>query len=42
MVDWLVRNAVVVDGMKNPSITGDIAIQEGLIFDVGDLGNNGA
>jgi len=38
MVDWLIRNAVIVDGMGNPSFTGDIAIREDLIAEVGNVG----
>ncbi len=39
MTNWLIRNALIVDGMGNPSFTGDIAIQEDLIAEVGDLGD---
>jgi len=39
MVDWLIRNVLIVDGMGNPSFPGDIAIQGDLISEVGELGD---
>jgi len=37
MIDWLIKSTLIIDGMGNPSFTGDIAIQGDLISEVGSL-----
>jgi N-acyl-D-aspartate/D-glutamate deacylase len=36
MIDWLIRNALIVDGMGNPPFTGD---REDEIAEAGNLGD---
>ena len=39
MIDWLIKSTLFIDGMGNPSFTGDIAIQGDLISEVGNVGD---
>ena len=39
MIDWLIKGTRIIDGMGNPSFTGDIAIHNDLISEVGNFGD---
>ncbi|OGP87528.1 MAG: hypothetical protein A2156_10760 [Deltaproteobacteria bacterium RBG_16_48_10] len=39
MIDWMIKNATIVDGTGDPPTLGDIAISGGRVVDVGKLGN---
>lgn len=39
MLDYLIRNARILDGSGAPAVSGDVAISGGTIAAVGDLGN---
>jgi N-acyl-D-amino-acid deacylase len=39
MVDWLIKDALIIDGMGLPRFPGDIAISDDRILDVGNLGD---
>jgi len=39
MIDWLIRNALIIDGLGNPAFKGNIAIRGDLIAEVGILGD---
>lgn len=38
LYDWIIRNGNIVDGTGNPSYHADIAIQNGFIVEIGNLG----
>jgi len=38
MYDLLITNARIVDGTGSPAFVGSIAVSDGLIVDVGDVG----